>query len=533
MSQAHDDDTAGAAADPAATRGDGAASAPAGAPPSVWTISTYFAEGFPYSVVNNLADLFFTEQKATLQQIGLTAMFHLPWNLKFLVGPFVDAYATKRRWLIGLEVLLAVALVALAATSTMTTTLTAAAAAFLALGVLSATHDIAIDGLYLEVLDKDQQARFVGFRAPAYRAAIIVVTGPLVVFAKHAGWTAAFAVCAIIMGALLGLHLLALPRSETQRAPFSALLRSMVSVPVFVVGVVVAAIVFAGRAFLSSTLFADIKASLAETFPTLAGPVGKIGVAEWIGIALFMSLVLTLVLLPAIRRRLRGNTSFYASAFTSLLEAPWATRFLIYIVLFRVGESFLMKMKYPFCSRALGMTLDEYGVINGVIGMVVGLVAPALGGYLIAKHGFQRWIWPFLLAQNVLSLLFAVAAFFAPTLQAWSGPEHAIFGVDFKLVVMTLVIVVETAGAGLGTAAFMVYIMRCCQPEHRAAHMAILTSIMSVAFTLAGVFSGFLADAMGFTAYFFFSALITVPGMLMTFAVPHVKDTGAAPQWRP
>ena len=63
--------------------------------------------------------------------------------------------------------------------------------------------------------------------------------------------------------------------------------------------------------------------------------------------------------------------------------------------------------------------------------------------------------------------------------------------------------------------------------------MAILTSIMSVAFTLAGVFSGFLAEALGFTAYFFFAALITIPGMLMTLAVPHIQDTGAPPRWRP
>jgi PAT family beta-lactamase induction signal transducer AmpG len=523
-----------AAAPSSAATSPATSTAPPTAPPSVWTVSTYFAEGFPYSVVNNLADLYFTEQKASLQQIGLTAMFHLPWNLKFLVGPFVDAYATKRRWLIALEVLLTAAMIVLAATTTLSTTLTAAAAAFLALGVFSAVHDIAIDGLYLEALDVDQQARFVGFRAPAYRAAIIVITGPVVVFAKYAGWTAAFSVCAVIMGALLALHLFVLPRTETERAPIGALFRSMVSVPVFFVGVAVAGVVLGGRALLSSAAFTNFKAALAETFPTLSGPVGKIGVAEWIGMGLFAGLVLTLVLLPAIRRRLRGNTSFYASAFTSLLEAPWATRFLIYIVLFRVGESFLMKMKYPFCSRALGMTLDEYGVINGVIGMVVGLVAPALGGYLIAKHGFQRWIWPFLLAQNVLSLLFAVAAFFAPTLVSWSGPEHTLVGgINLKLVVMTLVIVVETAGAGLGTAAFMVYIMRCCQPEHRAAHMAILTSIMSVAFTLAGVFSGFLADAMGFTAYFFFAAVITIPGMLMTFAVPHITGIGEAPQWRP
>lgn len=502
--------------------------------PHAWTISTYFAEGFPYSVVNNLADLFFTEQKATLQQIGLTSMFHLPWNLKFFLGPFVDAYATKRRWMIGVEVLLTLALIGLAIASTFTTVLTAAAAAFMLLGVLSATHDIAVDGFYLEALDKDAQARFVGYRAPAYRAAIIVITGPVVVFARYAGWTAAFAVCAGLMGLLLAAHTVILPRSETPKAPFSALLRLVVSLPVLLVGIAIVAVIMAGRAFLSSSSWQSAKDAAASALPTLAVPVGKIGVAEWIGIGLFTVLVVTLLMLPVIRRRLSTSGSFYGKSFLSLLEAPWATRFLIYIVLFRLGESFLMKMKYPFVSRSLGISLDEYGVINGIIGMAVGLAAPILGGWFIAKRGYDRFIWPALLAQNGLHLLFAAAAFWAPEIAALSGPEHLIVpGVDLKIVVTTVVIVVETAGAGLGTAAFMVYIMRCCQPAHKAAHMAILTSIMSVSFTLAGVFSGFLADAMGFTAYFAFTFVVTIPGMVMTFFVPHITGPGAPPQRRP
>ena len=56
--------------------------------------STYFAEGFPYSVVNNLVEILFKELGASLQLIGLTALFHLPWNLKFLWGPFLDEYET-------------------------------------------------------------------------------------------------------------------------------------------------------------------------------------------------------------------------------------------------------------------------------------------------------------------------------------------------------------------------------------------------------------------------------------------------------
>ena len=104
---------------PASLAGNGATPSEPVAPgggrgPQVWTSTTYFAEGFPYGAVVNLADLFFVSRGASLEAVGLTSLFHLPWNLKFLVGPFVDAYATKRRWLIAVEVLLTGALALLA-----------------------------------------------------------------------------------------------------------------------------------------------------------------------------------------------------------------------------------------------------------------------------------------------------------------------------------------------------------------------------------------------------------------------------------
>ena len=45
---------------------------------------------------------------------------------------------------------------------------------------------------------------------------------------------------------------------------------------------------------------------------------------------------------------------------------------------------------------------------------------------------------------------------------------------------------------------------------------------MSVSFTLAGVFSGFLAEALGFATYFGFTFLATIPGMVLIFFVPHL-----------
>jgi PAT family beta-lactamase induction signal transducer AmpG len=88
------------------------------------------------------------------------------------------------------------------------------------------------------------------------------------------------------------------------------------------------------------------------------------------------------------------------------------------------------------------------------------------------------------------------------------------------LAMVTGVITVEHFGEGLGTAVFMVYLMRCCDPAHKAAHMAILTALMSVSFTFAGVASGFMAEAWGFGTYFLFCFAATIPGMALIPMLP-------------
>lgn len=510
-------------------------SVPAGA----WVASTYFAQGYPYAIVINLADLFFVAHGASLQAVGLTSLFHLPWNLKAFVGPFLDAYATKRKWLVAIELLLSIALIAFAFSTTLPNVLVAASVVFIALAVLSATHDIAIDGLYLEVLDKKQQEALVGWRAPPWRLALMLVTGPMAIVCDKRGWLLGGLVLAGAMFALFLFHLTFLPRTEVTKKPAIELLKQLFSLRFLTIAALIAVVIAAGRAFLGSALLASFTEGAAARFPKAAVIVGKWGPADWIGLIMLLALIVGVALLPNIRRGIEGSSSTYAASFASFLAQPYAGRILAYIVLFRIGESFLMKMKTPFALKGLGLTVAEYGVVNGTIGMIVGLAAPVIGGVLIAKVGFRKCIWPFLLAQNGLHLVFCLAALFAPDIAIAKTPllatiigPHVVTLVDTRLVVVTAVIVTEIVGAGLGTAAFMVYIIRCCLPEHKAAHMALLTSLMSISFTLAGVFSGFLAEALGFPLYFAFTFFVTIPGMAMTFWVPHIDERGAPPTLR-
>src|SRR5690606_34676598 len=158
---------------------------------------------------------------ASLRTIGLTSLFHLPWNIKFLWGPFVDHYETKRRWLVGVEILLSVMLVLTALLVGSTGEISRALIASLALvALLSATHDIAIDGFYLEALDERKQAAYVGLRATFYRIATIVLGGPILWVSGRLGWFAGLLSVAAVMTALTVFHALILPHPELRKRPF-------------------------------------------------------------------------------------------------------------------------------------------------------------------------------------------------------------------------------------------------------------------------------------------------------------------------
>src|SRR5438477_11498486 len=179
---------------------------------ALWATTTYFAEGLPYSIVHQISSQFFTAAGASLQAIGLTSLYGLAWNLKFLWSPFVDTISTKKNWLVCLELLLAV-VVAFLFWPSMNFDLTFAAKIFLVIAFIAATHDIAIDGYYIQSLNDAEQAAFSGLRVAAYRVALLVGNGALVVLAGKVSWQACFLTAAGILGVLAVWHHLVLPKA--------------------------------------------------------------------------------------------------------------------------------------------------------------------------------------------------------------------------------------------------------------------------------------------------------------------------------
>jgi PAT family beta-lactamase induction signal transducer AmpG len=166
-----------------------------------WVVTTYFAEGLPFSIVHQVSAELFTSFHASLQAVGYTSLYGIAWNFKFVWSPLVERYGSLRRWILAMELLLAAVLAAVASRAG-AGDIRAVAIALVFVAFLGATQDVAVDGHYIDALDKPAQASLSGLRVGAYRVALLVGKSGLVALAGYTTWKVSFLAGAGIMAAL-------------------------------------------------------------------------------------------------------------------------------------------------------------------------------------------------------------------------------------------------------------------------------------------------------------------------------------------
>ncbi len=410
--------------------------------PWLWIPSLYFAEGMPYIVVMTVSVIMYKRLDISNTDIAFyTSWLYLPWVIKPFWSPLVDLLRSKRWWIVTMQLFIGAGLAGVAFTVPTTYFFKATLAFFWLLAFSSATHDIAADGFYMLGLTENQQAFFVGIRSTFYRLAMITGQGLLIILAGY------------------------LETSDLLGNPENG---------------------------------GNIRLAWMFTFLLLAG--------LFVAFVIYHKFALPRPATDSERRQSGFNdvmNGFGDTIITFFVKKDiW--RILGFLLLYRLGESQLVKMASPFMLDqrdvgGLGLSTSEVGLIYGTIGIIALTIGGILGGLAAARHGLKYWLWLMVAAMNLPNLVYVYMSYVQPE----------------SFFLLSSAVAVEQFGYGFGFTAYMLYMLYVAAGEHKTAHFAFSTGIMALGMMLPGMASGWMQEMLGYQHFFIWVMLCTIPGIIM------------------
>ncbi len=482
-----------------------------------------FASGLPLALTGQAMQAWLSVSGVDLATIGFLSAVGLPYTFKFLWAPLMDRFelpwfGRRRGWLVLTQLALAGALVALAATSPTDATRSFALLAVL-VAFVSASQDVVVDAYRTDLLTPRERGLGSSLYVLGYRLAMIVSGGIAFIWvdpSQGGGWTwpgvyrfmAGLMVVAAVFSATL------LPRLNVELRPTSVARRDL-----FGFAAVVAAVVVG---FLLSERLGPPLAQLLLG-PLLEGSGLDTDLqAKWIQLlALVIGLVVTIPLAVWAARAARFETLL--GGLRSYFSQTGAGAFLAFIVFYKLGDAFAGSLMTPFLLKSMLYSQAEVGVVNKVIGLWLTIAGALLGGALMLKLG----LWRALLLFGILQMASNIGFWWL----AVSG-KGAIQGLtlpafDWGFVQLShptpvdggllLVIAAENLSGGMGTAAFVAFLMSLCNHRFTATHYAFLSAFASVGRVWVGPLAGVLAQSIGWPAFFVVSTVMALPALLMLF----------------
>jgi MFS transporter, PAT family, beta-lactamase induction signal transducer AmpG len=149
--------------------------------PALWVPTLYFAEGLPFVMIATVSVLMYKSLGISDAKIAFfTTLVTWPWTLKPLWGPLLEMFKTKKYFVVATQFIGGAAFGLLALSLPVDGFFKYSLVLLAILAFNSATHDIAADGVYVNMLSEKQQAQFVGWQGACYNIGKIMAQGALV-----------------------------------------------------------------------------------------------------------------------------------------------------------------------------------------------------------------------------------------------------------------------------------------------------------------------------------------------------------------
>ena len=372
----------------------------------LWVAAFYFASGFPYGIATELLPVYYRQRGVSLTDIGLLTIIALPWTFKFLWAPLVDRLGTYKRWLLAVQIGLALTMLGLLAADP-ARAMPLLWVVLLSMATLSATQDIVVDAYTIRLLDTREYGAANGMRVTAYRVAMLAAGGLLLALAGRLGWPTIFVIAAAIMLVLSAISF-TVPSSDMPRQGTTGGLRELVD------------------------------------------------------------------------------------PLRELITLPAFGAVLLFVLTFKLGDISLIPMTKPFWVDR-GFSTQSIGAASSV-GIVAAIAGALVGGALTTRWGIFTALWSLGLVQALSNLGYWAAS-------RMPAAESVLYGT----------ILLEQFTYGLGTAAFLSFLMSLCSKRYAATQYALLSALFRVGGIIAGAISGAITQHVGYGTYFFVTFLLALP----------------------
>ena len=419
--------------------------------PWLWVPSLYFAEGVPYFLVNNISVMMFAKMGVPNGQMAFfTTLLYFPWFLKGLWSPIVDVIKTKRWWILTMQALMTAMMILLTVTLPKPSP-EAIAEGAVPINLFWVTLVLFIVAAFASAThDIAADGYYMLAHSPSSQAAFIGIRSTAYRIASVFGQ----GVLVFIAGRI---------EKSTGDIPFS-----------WQVTIGVSAIIF-------------FIVTLYHTFvlPKAADDKPRIDPTEGAG-ATFREL---------------GNS------FKTFFTKKGVALAIIFMLLYRLPEGFLIKMCQPFLvagrdNGGLGLDTDAVGVVYGTIGVIALLAGGIAGGVYASKVGLKKALWIMTACMTLPCLTFCYLSIFLPT----------------NLITISIAVSIEQFGYGFGFTAYMLYMMYFSEGEFKTSHYAICTAFMALSMMLPGFVAGYIQEAIGYVNFFWMVMFCCIATVGVTIA---------------
>ncbi len=191
------------------------------------------------------------------------------------------------------------------------------------------------------------------------------------------------------------------------------------------------------------------------------------------------------------------SASEWARALVRWLTRPRAAVLFLFALTYKLGDASMGPMIKPFWVDR-GLSPAEIGMVSTTGGALATIGGALLGGWYTSRVGLLRALTVLGLAQALSNLGYATVA-------AVGWGRWGIYAASLT----------ESFTGGLGSAAFLAFLMHVCERERAATEYALLSALFAVPRQVIGAASGWLTEMLGYASYFALTFVFALPALLL------------------